>query len=303
MKMNAIEWGMLIALSLLWGGSFLFVGIAVEDTPPLTIVMGRVTISAILLHIILRVLGHKFPTNASILIAFGVMGLLNNVIPFTLITLGQTHIASGLASILNATTPIFTVIVAHVFTSDEKLNLQKSIGVFLGFTGVAIMIGLDALSAIGSDIWAQFAVLFAALSYAFAGIYGKKFKKMKVAPLTVATGQVTASSFLMLPMVLLFDQPWQQATPQLSSLLALLALAVFSTVFAYILFFNILERAGATNLLLVTFLIPPSAILFGIVILDEVLHPNQILGIVIIMMSLIAIDGRLLKRLVADKSV
>ncbi|MBO6917710.1 MAG: DMT family transporter [Rhizobiaceae bacterium] len=293
---------MLIALSILWGGSFLFVGIAVSDVPPLSIVLVRVFLSALALHFVLRVMGQKFPTDKTILIAFLIMGLLNNAIPFSLIAYGQSHIASGLASILNATTPIFTVIVAHFLTTDEKLTGRKSAGVIIGFFGVAIMIGIDALEALGIHILAQIAVLIATASYAFAGIYGKRFQNLGVKPLTVATGQVTASTCLMLPLVLIVDQPWQLPMPSLNSVLALAALALLSTVLAYILFFEILARAGATNLLLVTFLIPPSAIILGVLVLNEAIQFNQMLGLMIIIVSLLIIDGRLLGGIGKKKS-
>ncbi|MEP4473533.1 MAG: DMT family transporter [Lentilitoribacter sp.] len=299
--MGKTEWIMLIALSVLWGGSFLFVGVGVNDVPPLTIVLVRVLLSAIALHVILKAMGYKFPSDKGVLSAFLIMGLLNNAIPFSLIAYGQSHIASGLASILNATTPIFTVIVAHFLTTDEKLTGRKIIGVFIGFFGVAVMIGIDALEALGIHIFAQLAVLVATTSYAFAGIYGKRFQKLGVKPITVATGQVTASTFLMLPLVMFLDQPWNLDMPSLHSILALIALALLSTVLAYILFFEILARAGATNLLLVTFLIPPSAIILGVLVLNEAIQLNQMFGLALIILSLATIDGRVFERFGKEK--
>lgn len=299
--MGKTEWIMLMALSVLWGGSFLFVGIAVSDIPPLTIVLVRVLLSAIALHVILKVMGYKFPTDKTILSAFLIMGLLNNAIPFSLIAYGQSHIASGLASILNATTPIFTVIVAHFLTTDEKLTGRKIAGVLIGFFGVAVMIGIDALQALGIHIFAQIAILIATTSYAFAGIYGKRFQTLGVKPITVATGQVTASAFLMLPLVMFIDQPWNLDMPSLHSILALIALALLSTVLAYILFFEILARAGATNLLLVTFLIPPSAIILGVLVLNEAIQLNQMFGLALIILSLATIDGRVFSRFGKEK--
>ena len=299
--MGKTEWIMLMALSVLWGGSFLFIGIAVSDIPPLTIVLVRVLLSAIALHVILKVMGYKFPTDKTILSAFLIMGLLNNAIPFSLIAYGQSHIASGLASILNATTPIFTVIVAHFLTTDEKLTGRKIAGVLIGFFGVAVMIGIDALQALGIHIFAQIAILIATTSYAFAGIYGKRFQKLGVKPITVATGQVTASALLMLPLVMFIDQPWNLDMPSLHSILALIALALLSTVLAYILFFEILARAGATNLLLVTFLIPPSAIILGVLVLNEAIQLNQMFGLALIILSLATIDGRVFSRFGKEK--
>ena len=299
--MGKTEWIMLIALSILWGGSFLFVGVAVSDVPPLTIVLVRVLLSAITLHVILKAMGYEFPTDKTILLAFLIMGLLNNAIPFSLIAYGQSYIASGLASILNATTPIFTVIVAHFLTTDEKLTGQKITGVLIGFFGVAVMIGIDALQALGIHIFAQIAVLIATTSYAFAGIYGKRFQASGVKPITVATGQVTASTLLMLPLVMLIDKPWNLQMPSFQSISALIALALLSTVLAYVLFFEILARAGATNLLLVTFLIPPGAIILGVLVLNEAIELNQMLGLALIILSLATIDGRVFGRFGQEK--
>jgi drug/metabolite transporter (DMT)-like permease len=180
--MNASEWAMLIALSVLWGGSFFFIGVAVKELPPLTIVTLRVGLAAIALLIVCRVMGLKLPREGRIWRAFFAMGILNNIIPFCLIVWGQTHIASGVASILNATTPLFTVIVAHFLTIDEKLSPNKLAGVLIGFVGVATMIGPSALGGSGSNLWGQLAILGAATSYAFAGIFGRRFKTMGVAP-------------------------------------------------------------------------------------------------------------------------
>ncbi len=291
--MGALEWGLLIALSILWGGSFFFVGIAVAELPPFTIVLLRVAIAAVALHLVLRVLGVTMPWDAKTWLAFFGMGLLNNAIPFSLIVWGQTHIASGLASVLNATTPLFTVLVAHVLTADERLTRARISGVLIGLAGVVLMIGPAAMADLGRDVLAQLAVLAAALSYALAGIFGRRFKRMGVAPLATAAGQVSASSLLMLPVALLADHPWTLPMPSLAALGAVLGLALLSTALAYYLFFRILAAAGAVNLLLVTFLIPVSAILLGCLILGEVLTLAEVIGMALIGAGLAAIDGRL----------
>jgi drug/metabolite transporter (DMT)-like permease len=221
------------------------------------------------------------------------MGILNNVIPFSLIVWGQSHIASGLASILNATTPLFTVIVAHYFTVDEKLTGQRLAGVLVGFIGVAVMIGAAAMMAWNANVLAQIAVLGAALSYGFSGVFGRRFKAMGIPPLVTAAGQVTASSAILLPLSLLVDRPWTLPMPSTGAVLSLAGLALVSTAFAYLLFFRLLARAGATNVGLVTFLIPVSAILFGVLILDETLELRHMAGMALIGAGLILIDGRL----------
>jgi len=292
-RMGALEWALLIILSVIWGGSFLFVGIAVSALPTFTIVLLRVTIAALALHLVLRALRIALPRDAATWCAFFGMGLLNNVIPFSLIAWGMTHIASGLASILNATTPLFTVLLAHALTRDERLTRPRLAGVLIGFAGVVVLIGPEALHGLGRDVLAQIAILGAACSYGFAGIFGRRFKRMGIPPLATATGQVTASSMLLLPLALFVDRPWALAMPAATVWAAVIGLALLSTALAYVLFFRILAKAGAVNLSLVTFLIPPSAILLGAIVLHESLHATDLLGMALIGCGLIAIDGRL----------
>lgn len=298
--MSPVEWGLLIALSLLWGGSFLFNGILVRELPPFTIVTARVALAALALWAIVRLSGHAVPRSREAWFAFFGMGVLNNIIPFSLIVWGQTHIASGLASILNATTPLFAVIVAHVLTEDEKMTGGRLAGVLVGFLGVALMIGPSALGDLGTNVLAQLAVLGGAISYSIAGIFGRRFRSMGLPPLLPAAGQVTASALLMLPVALLVDRPWTLSAPSPEAWAALFGLAFLATALAYVIFFRILATAGATNLMLVTFLIPVSAILLGALVLGEVLAPKHFAGMALIAVGLAAIDGRLL-RLVRER--
>lgn len=292
-SMSAGQWAMLVALSVLWGGSFFFNGVGVKELPPLTFVVGRVSLAAVTLFIVMRALGLKMPGNRPVWLAFFVMGLLNNAVPFTLIVWGQIHVASGVASILNATTPLFTVLVAHGLTRDEKMTPARFVGVVLGVVGVAVMIGEDAVRDLGVDVTAQLAILGAALSYAFAGVYGRRFRGMGITPIATATGQVTASSILLLPVMLVVDQPWTLPVPSLGAIGSIVAIATLSTALAYILYFRLLATAGATNLLLVTFLVPVSAIILGVAALGEVLLPEHMIGMGFIGLGLAAIDGRL----------
>lgn len=296
-SMTGIEWVMIITLSILWGGSFFFVGVAVQELPTLTIVVTRVGLAAIILIILMRARGTPFPTNKSVWGAFLVMGFLNNAVPFLLIVWGQSHIASGVASILNATTPLFAVVIAHALTSDEKLTPLRFIGVVMGIIGVAGMIGGEAVAALGTDVIAQVAILGAAISYSFAGIFGRRFRALGVSPMATATGQVTTSSLMLLPVMLMIDQPWTLPMPGSDIILSLVALAGLSTALAYILYFKILETAGATNLMLVTFLVPISAILLGIGFLNEALEARHLFGMALIGAGLAAIDGRIFKKL------
>lgn len=294
-SMTLYEWVLLVTLSVLWGGSFFFIGVVVEVLPPLTIVTLRVLLAAIALWGIVYCSGLKIPTNLHLWLAFLGMGILNNVIPFVLIVWGQAHIASGLASILNATTPLFTVVAAHFFTQDERMTPNKILGVVLGVIGVAIMIGQRGITEAGSSLLGQLAVLGGAVSYSFAGIYGRRFKQFEIQPIVTATGQVTASSLLLLPVALFFDKPFNLPMPGLEIWGAVVSLALFSTALAYILYFRILSTAGATNVVLVTLIIPVSAILLGTLILGERLELKHMVGMGMISIGLLAIDGRILR--------
>ena len=288
--MGAREWAMLLTLSLIWGGAFFFAAVAVTELPPFTVVFGRVGLAAIILLITLKIMGISMPKSPEVWQAFFIMGLLNNVIPFSALFWAQTELASGLASILNAMTPIFTVLAAHVLTSDERLTKGRLAGVVLGFLGVAILIGDPGE---GGPIWAFALALGAAASYALASIFGKRFQRLGVSPMATAAGQVSASALWMIPIMCVVDQPWTLSVPGIEVTLSMLGLAVISTAFAYLLFFRILAAAGATNIALVTFLIPPSAIFLGVVFLGEVLALNQIFGALVIAAGLAAIDGRI----------
>ena len=290
--MSPYEWLLLIILSILWGGSFFFVGVAVKALPPFTIVALRVFFAALALLTVVHFSGLRMPSSTSVWFAFIKMGVLNNVIPFALIVWGQTHIASGLASILNATTPLFTVVAAHFLTKDEKMSTLKILGVGIGLAGVVIMIGQEAFGGIGDSFLGQLAVLGAAISYSFAGIYGRRFRDLGVKPVVTATGQVTASSLVLIPIALFFDRPFALPMPGVEIWMAIVSLALFSTALAYILYFRILSTAGATNVLLVTLLVPVSAILLGTIILGEQLEIKHMTGMVMISIGMLAIDGR-----------
>ncbi len=295
-KMRATEWVLLVMLGIIWGGSFFFAKIAVEEVPPLTLVLFRVSLGAIFLGIYIALSGRNFPLGWAVWGAFLLMGLINNVIPFSLLFWGQTQISSGLASILNATTPIFTVIVAHLFTQDEKLNWHKMLGVVLGFAGVSVMLGAGFTDAsVANPPIAMLACLGAGVSYAFAGVFGRRFARLGVGPARVALGQLAGSSLIMLPIVIAFDPPIAPLGYATSTLLSVLGLAVVCTAFAYILFFRILATGGATNLSLVTLIVPASAIVLGSVFLNEQLGFYEIVGLGLIALGLLTTDGRVFR--------
>jgi drug/metabolite transporter (DMT)-like permease len=296
LRMDARTWALLLALSVLWGGSFFFVGVAVREVPPLGIVFARVALAAADLHLLLAAQGRILNLDFARWRALFGMALLNNVVPFVLFVWGQAQIASGLAAILNATTPLFGAILAHFLMRDEKLTRAKAFGIAAGFGGVVAMMGPALGQAAAAPLWPQLACLGAAFSYALSGIYGRRFKALGLGPLEIATGQVTASAAMLLLPMLLVDRPWELALPSAQALLSLAGLALLSTALAYILFFRILAVAGATNLLLVTFLIPVTAIVLGAAFLDETLAMRHFVGMALIGIGLAAIDGRVLAR-------
>ena len=292
--MSVKLWVLLIILSVLWGGSFFFAEIALNNVSPFMLVTLRVAIASAVLFFYILITKQAQKLDMKTWMSLFVMGALNNVIPFTLIFWGQVHIESGLASILNATTPLFTVLLAHLMTQDEKLTSNKLIGVLIGFVGVMFLIGPVAFSGHKAQALGQIAVLFAAVSYAFAGIWGKRLRSL---PSAVSSGGMLFGSTLIMLIVLLLKGESFELNISVSSWTAILALAIFSTVIAYMIYFYILTQAGATNLLLVTFLIPVSALVLGVVFLNETFTTNAIIGMSLIILSLISIDGRLIKSL------
>lgn len=295
--MSARAWSLLLLLSVLWGGSFFFVGVAVTELPPLSIVAARVGLAAAVLWAALPVLGVAPPRGGRAWAAIAVMALLNNAIPFSLIVWSQQMLPSGLAAILNATTPLWGVLVAHLATREERITPPRLAGALLGFAGVAVMSGTDILRGSMTALPATAAMLLATLSYACAGVYGRRLGRVGIAPMQAALGQLTASAVLMVPLALAVEVPWQRPAPSIGVLAALAGLAVFCTAIAYVLYFRILALAGAVNLLLVTFLVPVSAILLGTLLLGERLQAQHLAGMALIGAGLALIDGRIPARI------
>jgi drug/metabolite transporter (DMT)-like permease len=293
--MNRSDWLTLVALALIWGAAFLFISIAVHEVAPLTYVWLRLTMAAAAMWLFLWWRSEPAGLPRQVWGSILVLALFNNAIPFVLFGWGQTHIASGLAAILNSTTPIWGVVVAHLFTHDEKLSGRKLAGVGLGFAGVTVMIGPALLGSLGDNVVAQLACVTAALCYAFAGVWARRYRGMGLSPISVTTGQLTAGALVMLPLAVLIDRPWLDALPSLKAIGAIAALAVVCSAFAYILYFRLIDRAGATNALLVTLLVPPVAIFLGSLVLHEVIEPRDFAGLALIALGLAAIDGRLLR--------
>ncbi|MDP9836862.1 drug/metabolite transporter (DMT)-like permease [Neorhizobium huautlense] len=290
-KPGAGAWALLFVLGLLGGGSFFFARIAVAEVPPFTLVFFRLFLAALALHIYLRGRFGTYTLLREHWRSFAILGLINNAIPHTLIFFGQTEIGAGLAAILNATTPIFTVLIANRFTEDEKLSTAKIIGCLLGLAGTIVLIGPGVFTSTAAPLWALILPVLAALSYGCAGTYGKRFRGLP-APVTAA-GQMTASSIIMLPVMLVADQPWTLAFPSAAVVGAILALALLSTALGYLIYFRILALAGATYTSLVTLLVPPSAILLGAIFLHERLDVAEVAGMALIGLGLLVLNGML----------
>jgi len=295
--MTPAEWALLFTLSLLWGASFLFVAVSVKTITPITLVTARMVIAALVLYVIVRAMGTRLPADRRSWRDFLVMGLLNNFIPFSLIAWGQTYIAGGLASILNATSPLFAVVVAHLLTSNERMTPGRVAGVLTGFAGVAIMFGPSLFNGIGGDLLPMLACLGAAFAYALSVVFALRFSRRGIAPLPTATGQMIGASIIMIPIMLIADRPWTLAMPSPTVIGAVVCLGILSTALAYVIYYRILSTAGSVNLTLVTFLMPVTAILLGAIVLGEWLQPRHFIGMAAIGLGLAFIDGRLVKRL------
>jgi drug/metabolite transporter (DMT)-like permease len=292
--MRTQDWLLLGFLSVLWGATFFFIAIANPEVPPFTLVLGRVGIAALVLLPLVFVLGHRMPTGVAGWKPFIVQAIINNVIPFTLMVYGQQRIASGLAAVLNATTPLFTLMVARLL-AGEALTASKVAGVLLGVGGVAMLIGPEALTSNASSMLGMLCILGAALSYALSALWMRRLRH--IPPLVSSAAQLTCSTVLLLPVAAAIDRFWLLPAPSTPAMLAVLGLAVFSTALAYIVFFRISATAGPANVMLVTLLIPVTATALGMLVLGEALTLNQVAGALVIGSGLIVIDGRLLARL------
>ena len=301
-RIDARDWSLLAVLSVLWGGSFFFNGVVLKELPPLTVVLLRVALAAMILLPVLRAYQIRFPVGLSGWKPFFAIALLNNVLPFSLIVIGQTYIPSGLASILNATTPLFTVVVMAA-AGDEKLHARRVVGVVTGLIGVIILHGQDLH---GQDLHGQdpgfqngegvgiLLCLAAAFSYGLSALYARR-KLSNSPPLATATFQLLASALMMTIVAAVFERPWQLPMPGVTTWLAMIGLAALSTALAYIVFFQVLRRSGSTNVMLVTLLIPVTAILLGYLVLGESISLREIIGALVIGSALLLMDGRVLK--------
>src|SRR6478752_5676945 len=293
-RIDARDWSLLTVLSVLWGGSFFFNGAALRELPPLTLVFLRVALGAAILLPLLRMQGIGLPKGVTGWKPFVAIGLLNNVIPFSLIVAGQIFIPIGLASILNATTPLFTVLVMAA-AGEEALQARRVAGVALGLAGVIVLRGWGIETRTGQGLGILLC-LGGALSYGFAALAARRMLK-DTPPLGAAAFQLMASTVMMAIVAAAMEQPWRLPVPGVATWFAVLGLAGLSTALAYIVFFQILRRSGATNVMLVTLLIPVTAILLGWLVLGEPISAREIAGAIVIGSALLVIDGRALRLL------
>jgi len=293
--MTGGNWLWLGLLALLWGSGFFFTTIAVEDIGPPTVVLIRVILAAAILYAVIRFRGTSLPQGWATWRPFFVLGLLNATLPFTLNAWSLTRIDSGLAGILTATVPIFTVVVAHFATADEHFSVAKVVGSGLGMSGVLLILGQDLGSLASGGGLGKLAVLVSCLCYGLAGVYARSLKG--IPPLNLAFGQLCTAAVLLTPFVALVDRPWQTSTWTTSAILSTLVLTVFGSACAYLIYYRLLAAAGATNASLVAYLIPVVAVLLGAAILDERFLVQQLLGMALIVGGMAVIDGRLVRRL------
>lgn len=288
--MSASQWALLVLLSILWGGSFLFNGIAVAELPAFTLVLARVGLAALTLAPMLWIMGLRLPATVQGWAPFAVMAVVNKVVPFLLIYKGQQLIASGLASVLNATTPVWSLLLVHAFTADDKLKPNKLVGALLGIAGVAALIGPEALLGSRASVIGMLLVLGGAISYGVSAAWGRRLRDEP--PLLSAFCQLACATLMLAPLAVVFDQPWTLPVPSPRVVAAVLGIAVLSTAIGYIVFFRILTVSGPTNVMLVTLLIPLSAIALGVLVLGETLQLRHVVGALVIGSALLVIDGR-----------
>jgi drug/metabolite transporter (DMT)-like permease len=295
LRLGAVEWGLIALQSMLWGSSYFFIAIAQSELPPLTIAAVRTIPASLVLMTIVLSLGYRMPATLAEWRLFVFFATFNTVLPFVLIVWGQARATGGMAAILNASAPLFGILLAHVLTHDEKLSLNKVAGILLGLAGVAILVGYDFALGDVDDVLARLALLAAPLLYVLANIYARN-KLGQYPPFVIAMMQMVASIFIAVPLALAVDHPWTLPVPTRATLGAILGMAIFGSALASLCHFTVLQRAGAANATLVTLIMPLTPIVLGGVFLGERLSARDILGATIIAAALLIIDGRVLKR-------
>jgi drug/metabolite transporter (DMT)-like permease len=295
-KLDGHGWLLIGILAILWGGAFFLIEVGLRSFPPITLVFIRVAFAVPPMWLAMQLMGQHLPRSAGDWGLLTVVGALNCALPFTLFFWGQQYLDSGYAAILNATTPLWGVVTAHFMTRDEKATPARIIGVLTGMAGIIIMVGPAAMQGLSNNLLAQIACVISTVFYSLAAIYGRRLSQTTLTPMAVATGQTMMAAVLMIPIVLIVDQPWTMDMPRLDATMAGLTLALLSTALAYTLYFRLIDRAGASNAQLVAFLMPILAVILGITFLGESLSAGQMIGAAVIALGLIILDGRLVAR-------
>ena len=295
MKTKRSNLVVLLLLGLIWGSSFLLIKLAVEDIPPFTLALVRVVLAAASLYVVMRLRGMRMPSVGPIWGIYLLMGLLNGAIPYVLISAGEIYIDSGLAAILNATMPIFTILMAHFLIEDERLTWLRFAGVVVGLAGVVVLVGPEALHGFGAHFWAQMAVVGASVSYASAAIMGRRYLKKHPA-IVSAAGQFIGGTILLVPLSLLLDHPWK-LNPSWTAIVSLLTLSFLGTAVAYLLYYYLIKNAGATYTSLVTYLLPVMGVIWGVSLLGEGVQWRALLAMALILIGIACTSGKWLARM------
>ena len=288
MRLKNLLW--LFVLAALWGPSFLFIKIAVHEIPPLTMVVGRVGIAALILIIILRLQGRRLPKLGPVWIHFAVMGLVQNALPFTLFNWGEQYIDSALAAISNGATPLFTILFAHIFVSDDRITPGKMVGVLVGFGGLIVLIAPSLTGGMEATSWGLIAVVVASISYGVAMVYSR-LNLRGMPPLVAPTAQLTVATLYMIPLSLLIERPYTLPMPSLAAAGSLFVLAAFGTALAFVIYYRLIEQANASFVSMVTYVIPVFGVFLGVVVLNETLTWNAYVGCALILAGVMVVNG------------
>lgn len=287
---------LLILLAALWGPSFLFIKIAVAEIPPLTLVLGRVGIAAVLLTLFLWAQGKTLPRSRTVWRHLAVMGFIHNTIPFVLFGWGEQYIDSAMASILNGTTPLFTIILAHYFVGDDRLTPAKLVGALIGFAGLLLLITPSLTDGVQVTTWGLLAVSLAAAMYGVAIVYSRNHLR-GLPPLVAPAGQMIMATIYLLPLSLLVDRPFSLPPLSLPVVGAMAALGVFGTAVAFVVYYRLIETAPASYVSMTTYIIPVFGVVLGVLVLSEKLTWHAYAGFALILLGVMIVNGLLkLKR-------
>ncbi len=281
---------LLLLLAALWGPSFLLIKVAVAEIPPITLIAGRVGLAAILLYVILRLSGGSLPRPGRIWGTLAVAALVQMALPFVLLSWAEQRIDSALAAILNSLTPLFTILLAHLLTTDDRITWAKAAGIALGMVGVLFFVAPSMQSGIQASTWGILAMIVVAASYGFAGVYTRQHLN-NLPPIVAPTGQMILATLFLLPPMIIIDQPFNQPLPSLQAIGAVTALAVLGTVLAFIFYYRLLRSATASYVSMVTYLVPVIGVLLGVLILDESLSWTDYAGFGLILLGVMIVNG------------